>query len=1076
MNTCLKLAAAAMLLFALSACGANGAGSARPAELQLASVPTDQLPGTQLDGVEGPRAVSVQGNGTYELQLDRILQGSLAGMDGDELLLSPAGGASWALYRISGFDGDMFPLCAEVEVSQGSQPYRLAFPDYDSGRWSFSPELSGTATADIPGPAGLQHPLRSVSEFGNSYLLLLTEGSAELRIAGITLEVFGGSDAPLPPSDLRDSDGQTEIILSWFPSADEDVPDFAGYLLERAPFNSGNYTELLRGQSPLNTYVDGDVTPLVSYRYRLRSLDSSGNLSSAIYQFDAMCGQGTAEVVAILDMPAGDYTGPAEVQFDLSGSYVTDGSQIDNYELLIEGLPPISGPSSSYTLMLQPGCYSVVAVAHSGVLSDFAIGYVRVLPQWQDQSVLVDEMQGNFGSMLLARSARLPDGSLVHVGYDAGLHVINVWRETAEGMRFHSYFSGDDEIIASCEPLLDGKVLHFGFSTAGAVQIISVDSSGPQRLLQPLGLEDGIFCLALDGDGHPCLFRQIDNGGNFDLIYSRFDQAAQSQTVLSAVPGGISAVDAVWNPSISAFDICYGDNVALLYEQWEPLAGHIAGGGLYNFKVLQVDLEADPVSQRSTMLVLLDVAPFDSWYMYQEEAGNWSLPEKPAPGLKCSRTADLLVDGGEIHVLVQLNDGIDDLFRYYSRDSGNWPLHSETLVVNSAESQMSLLPLDGNSLLGCIPVKTGTHELLQFPLSGIPGTLEEIGHTSDGLRGELHATAGSDGLHVVWLNEAYDELEHFRSSDGQSWSDTVPGIGKVTDLDLASTSGGEVYVSFVDVNSTKLQYWDGGSWMAQLAYPGIAGFRPSLMSQPTNELMFWYVHLQPANALRFVEGNQSTPWSYVFQNPAQPTWQGTLMDGGFSFQGVKPRWFSLIGPSLVNSELFFHDYNIMDPEPLGIHQNGTGQIKVYGRTMDCCLYQSTAGLKQCLWLTGAAGLMDSVRMTPEPPSTELEPVVVPVRDPIEALVETGIRNRSVNMSQAHGSTALALESGMLGYDTKLFWSDFGRFTQLPLPAQLDDTRGAWIMSPEIVVGMDGRWHVLYLDIPSGQMRCISTVD
>ncbi|MCB1217535.1 fibronectin type III domain-containing protein [bacterium] len=1068
------IAAAIALLCGLVSCGSSGSGTVRT-ELQDTQL-QQQLPGTELDGVDGPRAVSVQGNGTYALQLDRILQASQAAMDGDELVLSPGGDSGWALYRISGFDGDMFPLCAQVEVSQGSQPYRLAFPDYNSGRWSFSPALSGSATADIPAAQGVQHPLRSVSEFGNSYMLLLTEGTEELRISGITLEVFGGSNAPLPPSELSDSDGQTEIILSWYPSPDEDAPDFAGYLLERAPFNSGNYTELLRGPSPLNTYVDADVTPLVSYRYRLRSLDSAGNLSAAIYQFDAMCGQGTAEVVAILDMPAGDYTGPAEVEFDLSGSYVTDGSQIDNYELLIDGQPPISGPSSSYTLLLQPGCYRVTGVAHSGALSDFAISYVRVLPQWQEQSVLVDEMQGNSGSMLLARSARLPDGRLVHVGYDAGLHLINVWQETAGGLRFHSYYSGDDEIISSCEPVLDGDVLHFGFSTDGGLQIISVDSAGPQRLLQPLGLDGGIFCLALDGDGHPCLFRQIDNGGNFDLIYSRFDQAAQTQTVLSAVPGGIKAVDAVWNPSISAFDICYGDNVALLYEQWEPLGGHIAGGGLYNFKVLQVDLEADPVSQRSTMLVLLDVAPFESWYMYQESAGNWSLPEKPAPGLKCARTADLRVANGDSHVLVQLNDGIDELFRFYSRDSGNWPLNSEMLVADSADYPMSLLPLDGNGMLGCIPLKSGTHELLEFPFSGIPASQQLIGHAGDGLRGELHATAGSDGLHVVWLNEAYDELEHFRSSDGQSWADTAPGIGKVTDLDLASTSGGEVYLSFVDVNSTKLQYWDGSSWMSQLAYPGIAGFRPSLMSQPTNEVMYWYVHLQPANALRYVEGNQSTPWSYVAQNPAQPTWQGALMDGGFSFQGIKPRWFSLIGPSLVNSELHFYDYNIMDPELIGIHQNGTSQRKVYGRTMDCCLYMSTEGVRQSLWLTGASGLMDSVRMLPTPPSTELAPMVVPVRDPIAALVETGIRFRSVNMSQARGRTALALESGMLGYDSKLFWSDFGRFTQLPLPTQLDDTNGAWIMSPEVVVGMDGRWHVIYLDIPSGQMRCISTVD
>ncbi|MCB1219702.1 MAG: fibronectin type III domain-containing protein [Planctomycetales bacterium] len=1074
MNTLSSFVVAMMAILLFSCSSGTGQQALSGPEDQTRTLVDNGIP-FPAGATTGPRAANLATAGDYSLLLDQILDGSSASHDSQGLHLNNSGTPAWAMYMVSGFDGDMFPVSAHVEVASGSSSYLVGFTDYDNQRWTWAGPFSGSAEIDVPLNEGVNHGHRLVSDYGNSFLAVVADEPGELVISDMFLEVFGGGNAPLPPTQIGYVDDTDSIILSWFPSPDEGRPDFRGYLLERAPFNSSSYSEIARTAPGECSYSDSTVVPFAIYRYRLRAYDSAENMSLASYEFNASCGNGSNEVVAVLDMTAGPLLGPADVDIDLSGSYVIGGGSIDNYEVFIKGYPDLTGPSSKYSINLQPGCYQVVCVVHSGALSDLAVGYLRILPQWQAQSVLVDDMQGNMGTILYSRSGRLPDGSLVHAGYDSALGVVAVWTESPAGLRYHAFFAGDVPVDYSCEPVLVNGVLHFGFASSGAVQIISVDHGGSSRLLQNIGAIDNQFCLVADASDRLGIFRQIDNGGNFDLVYSLVESISNYDTVLASVAGGVKGVDAVWNPSIAAFDICYGNNIALQFEQWEPIAGHIAGGGLYNFKVLGVDLELDPTSQRSVMLTTLDVAPFEAWYLYQNESGFWSLPEKPDEGLKATPDGDLAVTGDDVYVLLQLKDGVDDYRRYYRRDDGNWPVLSEEMISTSVESELSLLPTSGGNSIAALPLKDGTCTVMEFPASGSPVVDYVVGKSADGFRGEMHAASGVDGLQVVWLNEAYDELEHYGSPDGNDWADSVPGIGKVTDIDLASTSGGEVYLSYIDVNSTELAYWNGTAWVLQKNYPGIAGYRPSLMSQPTNELMYWYVHLQPANALRFVEGNQSNPFTFVSFNPSENTYMGTVIDGGFSFVGIKPRWICLVGTSLVNSDLAFYDYNIMTPTELSIHQNSNSQFKVYGRTIDSCLFDSSDGERQCAWLTNASGLMDSIRMAPPPLGNGLSPNVVPIADPFEALIQTGIRLRSVNMSEAKGRTALALDCGLLGYDNKLFWSDFGSFTELPLPAQLSSSHGAWVMSPEIVVGTDGRWHIVYVDLRSGEVRSISTV-
>ncbi|HEX8148785.1 MAG TPA: hypothetical protein VF591_16505 [Pyrinomonadaceae bacterium] len=69
------------------------------------------------------------------------------------------------------------------------------------------------------------------------------------------------------------SSSGTQISVSWTASAGA-----ARYQVERAPKAAGPYTVV--GNPTTNSYADGDVTPGVTYIYRVRAVDSGGALST----------------------------------------------------------------------------------------------------------------------------------------------------------------------------------------------------------------------------------------------------------------------------------------------------------------------------------------------------------------------------------------------------------------------------------------------------------------------------------------------------------------------------------------------------------------------------------------------------------------------------------------------------------------------------------------------------------------------------------------------------------------------------------------------------------------------------
>jgi hypothetical protein len=65
-------------------------------------------------------------------------------------------------------------------------------------------------------------------------------------------------------------------------------------------------------------------------------------------------------------------------------------------------------------------------------------------------------------------------------------------------------------------------------------------------------------------------------------------------------------------------------------------------------------------------------------------------------------------------------------------------------------------------------------------------------------------------------------------------------------------------------------------------------------------------------------------------------------------------------------------------------------------------------------------------------------------------------------------TAVTLISNMGGEDTWFEWSNYGDWEQLPMPEMEHMTM------PELIVGMDGRWHIVYKNFLTDQIMCRST--
>ena len=79
--------------------------------------------------------------------------------------------------------------------------------------------------------------------------------------------------------------------------------------------------------------------------------------------------------------------------------------------------------------------------------------------------------------------------------------------------------------------------------------------------------------------------------------------------------------------------------------------------------------------------------------------------------------------------------------------------------------------------------------------------------------------------------------------------------------------------------------------------------------------------------------------------------------------------------------------------------------------------------------------------------------------------------RTVSAAQANGLTAVSVMSSLDGKHSRMEWSCFGEWEELPMPAAAGRTA-----QTEQLVDANGRWYMFWRDPESSRVYCLRSLD
>jgi len=138
--------------------------------------------------------------------------------------------------------------------------------------------------------------------------------------------------------------------------------------------------------------------------------------------------------------------------------------------------------------------------------------------------------------------------------------------------------------------------------------------------------------------------------------------------------------------------------------------------------------------------------------------------------------------------------------------------------------------------------------------------------------------------------------------------------------------------------------------------------------------------------------------------------------------------------------------------------------------MDSCIYSTLTNTTQVLWVANG-GTFSSVIYESDILGERY--IEIPYH-PYE-LALTADTRRTVGMAYTRGGGAVGLECDLFGKHPVFRWSNFGNWEDLPLPPGLNPGEGGYMSMPELLIGDDGRWHIIYHDYSTDFIMVRSTL-
>jgi len=1083
------------VVLACSACGGSATPVAAPLADELAAPYSSSgneagLP--LLAELPAPaRGASLQGPGWLELHPKSTVarvggQPSLP----DEIVLEADGQTAYAIYGVRNFDGNCFPTSIRLELANVTGEYYIGFSDYVAGNWRFTHQWTGSATIELPDIDDYASPLAYTSQQGWHYFAIVIPAGGGMTITGVEVGIHGGNLGPARPVSFFCDGGENGLTVGWRHSVDYLRPDFAGYLLERAPWLEGSFTRLTPQPIMATIFLDEAAEVGNSYRYRVAAIDTSGNLSAWHTEVFSPLAGDLASPIVVVDAPRGPLYAPAEVTFDLSGSFDPEGEGFAGFGLSIFGSPVnYIGPNPTIMVTLQPGCYFVDAMFSAGARTGHASFPLVVYPRWQDESVVVREPDlDNWLSRLnLMRGGRLqPDGRMVLLGYDNTISSAALWCERPAGDGFDltvmpaygnpAVASPPIEYIG--EPVAEGGQLFFPVCASDIFMLLRFDGESAEWLIGWHRVNRPYVAAAGDGGNNVWLFFESEDAGVQQLAAITPNNTTEMYVVVPDLHDSLMSVDAVYNPDSGLIDIVYVCEDAgsdfVRWVSWDPVA-HVSGtsvpitGGL---SCVNADIELNPVTSRPAVVVARDNgADQNNVFSEQIDLAAWSVPEVIDGSGVNREFVDFVYSGAEPYVYFTLNPGTSQL---YERDGGIWSSRNSPGLPDSGWDVVLLddpgsddlvaidRDFDGNIFIDNLHAD-GTDTLRGWSFTG-----------TEGQGFELHGVAGADGLHTIWRCPLNSMVRHYMSADGSEWTDAgnLPGLPR--SLDLSVTADGEVYCSYSD-NLTaiaRLQWWDGAAFVTQATVDQSSpAYRSFLSHDLFQENLVWVVDQNlPPHTIHYYEGNADDGFiDFAVELEDYPIWTGSYLNstialdaqivavaGGATADDASVGTFELYGAELTPWIEQFMTY------PLNFFVTR----EAWGRNIAGSQYiENSLGLvSQVQWLSHGTFHHPLRYETKYPLVGDPETTQLPLYSDYFAVDG----RRTVSAATAWGPSAVGLIASLDGRESYIEWSNFGDWEELKLP-DLE-----YMTMPELIVGRDGRWHIVYKNYLTDQMMCRST--
>jgi hypothetical protein len=1085
-----------LMLWAVTLCACSGHGGlAREAPAGTGSPQASGPAGIAgvpgLTGLPAPeRTLSVIGPGWAQIEpQETVSRDNAAVGPGDRLSLNAVGGMAYAVYGVAGFDGDNGPTSARVTQDSITGQYFVGFSDYVAGEWRFAGPFTGNATVEIPLPDSdptnaYTSPHAFTSTAGTCYFVVAVPEGDQLRITGVELGVQGGTLGPMRPFFDYIGGGANGCVVIWTPSPSSNDPDFAGYVLERAPLLWGDFAPLVAGVITNHYYVDATAVLDVTYRYRLAAVDASGNQSVWSTSSGGCVTGGLANPVAVLKVPRGPLHSPANVTLDMSASIDPEGVGIVNYDFSFFLYPqPLSGVSSTQTPTLPPGCHYITGTVTTGDgRTQSTTALLKVYPTWANTPTVVApaDPAATLSRLTKLRGVLQPGTTRpVLFGADHTSYSCAFWYEDAA----HDFIPSRLPLINPTINLSEAKIAH------GDVYVVTSDSNvytiarfhdGEGEWIPPsVSVQGGVTASALAVDPAEKLYLFVVQNAAIDLTAFDLDNPGTPYVVVPAI-GGMISIDAEYNPGANVIDIVYSTAATTEWVRWDPVAHAVVDSA--NISVApsaRIDIEPQPVNGRPSMIYFDVIAA--RWVYTALDAGMTWIAGEIVDVTGVNSTSGDLAYGDSGHAFAYFATAPGSQSNLHERTGvGTWAPRNTPAYAGAAGLDVVLLNLPGTDDFLAADRIAGNHviignltdtpsESIVFDLAPYRAQMGNI----QGAAGTTDTTAnGPEMLHVMFTDMMTSSGNHYTSTNGgASWAPEAATAYE--DFDMGATLDGGVYVTNHVPANHQLYFWDPvASAFAAYALAPIGGPQYSfLIAGLASSDVTWISYDGAANLTYIVGHFGVAPVATVSPAGLNPVWTGAgdmagfstiygVLAGGANINASQLQWGpnNTGGLNFISDALFAETATVYDEVAVRTKQTAATSFLSRDNSLGLMLPE------MALWTTWGP-LLDAERC-----KISLASGTVTTALPLNTNSVYEDLRRTATAACGAGWTGIGLVSTFDGANTYFEWSNYGDWERLDLPPALHDAS-----NPELIVGRDGNWHIVYWDWLTDRVLCLSSL-